>query len=88
MELILEHLQLVIQGAPPIALTPTEMQILLLLFNHVGHVVERDKFVHALWQEQTSNVLDVFIRRIRRKLGSMGKCIVSVRGIGYSLQIT
>jgi len=84
LELIPEKLQVTI-GTKEIPLTPTEMQILSLLIKHIGQVVPREDFFSHIWHEQTSNVLDVFIRRLRSKLGN--NTIVCVRGVGYSLTI-
>jgi len=86
-KLLPEALQVVIHGTTPIDLTPTEMQIFLLLIKHVGHVVTRETFFAQVWQYETSNVLDVFIRRLRAKLGNLGESIVCVRGVGYSLHV-
>ena len=88
MELIPETLQVILKGADPITLTPIEMQILLLLMNHAGHVVRRDLFFTQIWKEETptSNNLDVVIGHLRHKLGILGKQIICVRGIGYRLQ--
>lgn len=84
LELIPEALQLVYKEKQ-VTLTPIEMKILLLLMDHPGQVVDRKKFFDEIWQDQTSNVLDVFIKRLRVKIGAQS--IVCVRGIGYSLQV-
>lgn len=87
LELIPEHLQVIVNGTKPVSLTPTEMQVLLLLMTHAGRVVKREQFFTQIWKEESSNVLDAFIRRLRGKLGVLGKSIVCVRGLGYSFQI-
>lgn len=89
MELIPETLQVILNGTDVIALTPIEMQILLLLMSHVEQVVKRELILTHVWKEQTpsSNNLDVVIGHLRHKLGIQGKQIVSVRGIGYRLLV-
>ncbi|HTK08866.1 MAG TPA: response regulator transcription factor [Ktedonobacteraceae bacterium] len=84
LELIPEKLQVMV-GTKQTTLTPTEMQILSILIKHVGQVVPRENFFADLWSEQTSNVLAVFIRRLRNKIGN--NAIVCVRGVGYSLTL-
>lgn len=75
----------------PIALTGKEFNVLELLARNVGIVLTRDKMLQRLWSydyEGDSNVIDVFIRYLRRKIddGHRVKLIHTVRddGIGIS----
>ena len=71
-----------------ITLTPTEMQVLRVLMSSSGHVVNRDRLLSEVWNdsENNSNIIDVYIRRLRLKLEEDVNSplhIISVRGIGY-----
>lgn len=70
-----------------IALTAKEFQLLEYLMRHPGQVVSRDQISAHIWDYEysaTSNVVDVYIRGLRRKLGDEN-LIRTVRGAGYQL---
>jgi two-component system OmpR family response regulator len=76
-----------------IDLTPTEFSILELLMRHAGQVVTRKMLCEHLWEtdwEGTTNVIEVHINRIRKKLDQEGSAsiIQTVRGRGYALRAT
>jgi len=69
-------------------LTPTEMQVLRVLMRSPGQVVNRDQLLTEVWndEENNSNIVDVYIRRLRRKLEAdpdKPQHIISIRGVGY-----
>jgi DNA-binding response OmpR family regulator len=69
-------------------LTPTEVHILTVLMSHPGQVVHREQLLAAIWNERegNSNILEVYIRRLRAKLEKdieKPRYIISIRGIGY-----
>ena len=71
-----------------ITLTPTEMHVLRVLMSASGQVVDRDRLLSEVWNdsESNSNIVDVYIRRLRMKLEEDVNAplhIISVRGIGY-----
>ncbi len=71
-----------------ITLTPTEMQVLRVLMSASGQVVDRDRLLSEVWNDSecNSNIVDVYIRRLRMKLEEDVNAplhIISVRGIGY-----
>ena len=72
-----------------IFLTPTEMKVLLQLVQHAGHVVSRDTLLATVWGQDyggESNIVDVYIRRLRRKIErdpSNPEYIQATRGLGY-----
>jgi len=79
-------------GDEPMDLTHREWSLLSLLVNNMGQVVGRED-VLAVWQTQPqdgsavgSNALEVYVHRLRRKLGSSGLNIRNVRGLGYMLE--
>jgi len=78
-------------GGIEIDLTPTEFSILEMLMRHGGQVVTRRMLCEHLWEadwEGTTNVLEVHINRLRRKLqrGGTATPIETVRGRGYAVR--
>ena len=72
-------------------LTPTEFRILARLVGAPGDAVRRRELVQAAWPHGAivhDNTLDVYIGRLRRKLGSLPSApeIATVHGVGYSLR--
>lgn len=81
------------QGQTEIDLTPTEFSILELLMRHAGQVVTRKMLCEHLWDtdwEGTTNIIEVHINRVRKKLDKEGtpSLIQTVRGRGYALRAT
>lgn len=82
------ELKVVMAGRGEIALTPKEMQVLRMLMERPGQVVDRGHILSEVWNEDgsTSNNVDVYIRRLRTKLETdpyHPQFILSVRGLGY-----
>ena len=70
----------------PIALTQKEWALLRMLATRAGRIHTRESLQDALYgfdDEADSNTLEVFISRLRRKLGRQH--IETVRGLGYRL---
>jgi two-component system OmpR family response regulator len=68
----------------PIALSPLEYRLVAYLLRHRGRVVsqhELDENVYGHGEDHDSNVLEVLIGRVRKKLGS--DVIETRRGFGY-----
>ncbi len=60
------------RGGTRIALTPMEFDLLVLLARHRGKLVSREQIelaIHAGAEPQVSNVVDVLVLRLRKKLG-------------------
>ena len=69
-----------------IPLTKLEFETLRYLHDHDGKAISRDELLDAVWGESfngVSNVVDVVIKTLRRKLGSHAAVIETVRGTGY-----
>lgn len=76
-------------GEQPVSLTEKEYGLLMLLINHRGQVLSRIQMIERIWGydfEGDHRVVDTTIKRIRKKLGSEGSRIESVRGVGYRIQ--
>lgn len=70
-----------------VSLSYKEYLLLMVLLEAEGNVVERDTLLAKVWGEYytESRTLDVHIRNLRVKLGSAGRMIRTVKGIGYKL---
>ncbi|MGK2740233.1 response regulator [Tepidicaulis sp. LMO-SS28] len=72
----------------PIKLTSLEYRLLSYLMHHQGKVVSRTELVEHLYDQdfdRDSNTIEVFVGRLRRKLGK--DAIETVRGLGYRLAL-
>lgn len=73
----------------PVVLTYKEFQLLCLLMENEGVVLNRSLLLDKVWDlgaERENRTLDVHIRTLRAKLGRAGAYIETVRGIGYRLK--
>lgn len=71
-----------------IPLSKTEFQLLALFFAQPQKVLDRETITQTIWQERydgSTKVLDVYISRLRRKLG-LPSLIHTVHGVGYILK--
>jgi phosphate regulon transcriptional regulator PhoB len=76
-----------VQGAS-VELTAKEFGLLCALMRANGRVLNREQLLEGVWgyadaAEIESRTVDVHIRRLREKLGSEAKRIVTVKGVGY-----
>ncbi len=72
----------------PIELSAKEREILVLFLSNVGRVLTRERILNAVWglnADPLTNVVDVYIGRLRRKLRDHGKAIVTLRNVGYRI---
>ena len=79
------------RGERQINLTSKEYSLLELLMSNPGLVFSRDMIAEHMWNidaENLSNVIDVYIRYLRRKLCENGEpdVISTIRGFGYQLK--
>jgi DNA-binding response OmpR family regulator len=81
------------RGGRPIALSTTEFELLVHLLRHHGQVLSREQILSAVWgyeHDPATNVVDVYVGYLRRKLGQPGNPapIFTVRSVGYRLGST
>ncbi len=74
-------------------LTPKEYDVLLMLIENKNRIISREEIVKQIWgmtPECETNVLDVYIRHLRKKIDSenIGKYIQTVHGVGYIIKDT
>jgi two-component system OmpR family response regulator len=73
----------------PIELSAREVSLLEIFLQRSGRLVSKDQLVSHLceWGDEVSaNAIEVYVHRLRRKLEPGGVRIVTVRGLGYSLE--
>ena len=74
-----------------ILLTVLEFRLLRELVDKRGRVQSRDQLLSEVWgynAEVTTRTVDTHIKRLREKLGSMGKYVQTIRGVGYKFSRT
>lgn len=80
----------VIRAGVKIALTPKEFSILELLMRHKDEVVTRTMITEHVWDynfDGMSNIVDVFVASLRRKIDKKNTCklIHTIHGVGYKI---
>jgi DNA-binding response OmpR family regulator len=78
------------RGGELVRLSTTEFELLTYLMHNRGHVLSREQILRAVWgydYDPGTNVVDVYIGYLRRKLRTHGTHapIVTVRSVGYRL---
>ena len=71
----------------PLKLTSHEFRLLAYLMHHMGKVVSRTELVEHLYDQdfdRDSNTIEVFVGRLRKKMGI--DMIETVRGMGYRMR--
>jgi DNA-binding response OmpR family regulator len=81
------HERSVTRDGKTIELTPREFQLFLLFMENPDQVLSRAMLAERVWGyhfDTGTNVIDVYVNYLRRKLGHQGeKFLVAVRGVGY-----
>ncbi|MGV3510883.1 MAG: response regulator transcription factor [Novosphingobium sp.] len=77
------------RSGSPVQLTVKEMGVLRLLMESPGTVISRSEILRAVWgieDDPLTNIVEVYLSRLRRKLHALGPPVVeNVRGFGYRL---
>jgi len=76
-----------VRGAP-VRLTALELRVFTYLMHHRDRVVPQAELAEHIYErddDRDSNTVEVFIARLRRKLG--GSFIETVRGLGYRVEV-
>jgi two-component system OmpR family response regulator len=75
-----------VDGAP-VKLTSHEFRVLSYLMHHRGRIVSQSELTEHIYSrdaDRDSNTVEVFVARLRRKLGA--SFIETVRGLGYRIE--
>jgi DNA-binding response OmpR family regulator len=73
-----------------VILTPKEFELLEHLMRNPNRVLNREQLLDHAWDfsfDAFSNVIDVHINHLRKKLGKGNEVVETVRGIGYRLKM-
>lgn len=77
------------RAGTPVQLTVKEMGVLRLLMESPGTLISRSEILRVVWgveDDPLTNIVEVYLSRLRRKLHSLGPPVVeNVRGFGYRL---
>lgn len=82
-----DALQISLNGAV-LELSAKERALLILFLTHRRKVLSRERILNAVWdihEDPMTNIVDVYVGRLRKKLGRHGAMITTVRGAGYRL---
>ena len=74
-----------------VTLTALEFRLLRQLIERRGRVQSRDQLLSDVWgysSDVTTRTVDTHIKRLREKLGPMGKYVQTIRGVGYKFSRT
>ena len=74
-----------------VVLTALEFKLLRQLVDRRGRVQSRDQLLSDVWgysADVTTRTVDTHIKRLREKLGAMGKYVQTIRGVGYKFSRT
>ena len=80
--------ELVLDGRR-VSLTRLEFGVMEFLQRHAGQAVPRVALLENVWEQNFdggSNVVDVIIRALRKKLGARASVVETVQGVGYRLR--
>lgn len=80
-------LQVTVDGSE-IELSKKERDLLLLFLTNTGRVLSRERILNSVWglnADPLTNVVDVYVGRLRRKIGAEGERIVTLRNVGYRM---
>lgn len=90
-DLAIDLQSLVVQrGGQQVALTPTELRLLVYLMRNAGRVVSRSQILDQVWQynfEGEGVVVEKVVSNLRKKIDAHGDSLIqTVRGFGYTLR--
>ena len=79
-------------GDRAVDLSAREFALLSYFLRHAGQVLTRQQILDAVWGAEPdvySNVVDLYVHYLRRKLGELGRATLlhTVRGVGYTLRV-
>jgi len=88
-ELVLHDEGFFVLQEKPLALTPRESSVLTTLMQRRGRPVSRQQLYEqtfTLADEASPESIELYVHRVRKKLSGSNVSIVTLRGLGYSLE--
>ena len=89
-EMLPEQWMVYVEGGP-VNLTEKEYRLLQELMEANGRVLTRETLLERVWGHQSTNIesrtLDVHMSRLRHKLGSSARNIITIRNVGYRMSV-
>jgi two-component system response regulator TctD len=76
-------------GDQPLSLRRREVTVLEILMSHAGRLVRKERLISEVFgfdEPVAPNAVELYIARLRQKLGSEGPTIKTVRGLGYLME--
>ena len=76
-------------GDTPLLLRRREVTVLEILMSHAGRLVRKERMISEVFgfdEPVAPNAVELYIARLRQKLGSEGPTIKTVRGLGYLME--
>ncbi len=73
-----------------IILSPKEYELLIYFVNNANQALNREQILNRIWGydfEGDDRTVDTVVKRLRKKLGSEGHRINTVRGVGYRFEV-
>jgi two-component system response regulator TctD len=73
----------------PLALRRREVTVLEILMSHAGRLVRKERLISEVFgfdEPVAPNAIELYIARLRQKLGPQGPTIKTVRGLGYLME--
>ena len=80
----------ILSDGKPLALTPTEYEVLKYLMLHADQAVSREELLNTVWGFESvveTRATDDTVRRLRQKLGGSGVNIAAVWGYGFRITV-
>ena len=80
-----QALRLTVDGSE-VELSVKERDLIVLFLSNPGKVLSRERILNSVWgtqEDPLTNIVDVYVGRLRRKLGAHGRRLATVRGAGY-----
>ena len=84
-----ENRRRILCSGQPLALTPTEYEVMKYLMEHADQAVSREELLNTVWGYETAvetRATDDTVRRLRQKLDGSGVNIAAVWGYGFRLE--
>ncbi len=72
-----------------VAMTPKEYELFFFMVKNRGEALTRERLLNSVWGYEffgDDRTLDTHIKLLRKGLGEYGKCIVTLRGVGYRFE--